>query len=80
MSLLNRFPVGNAICSTLNNMSDNSYLQIPTFKHLTRKLIKAISMPMIYGNTIINISNDIHNHFCSILDKKGMHVISILHP
>ena len=37
---------------------------------LTRKLIKGIFMPLIYGKTEISIKNDIYHHFSSILKMK----------
>lgn len=37
---------------------------------LTRKFIKVLFMPMIYGKTVISMSNDIHNHFSTLLGKR----------
>ena len=37
---------------------------------ITRKLIKKLFMPLIYGKTIISMSNDIFNHYSTLLDKK----------
>lgn len=37
---------------------------------LNRKLIKVLFMPMIYGKTIISMSNDINNHFSKLLGIK----------
>ncbi|KAL6310585.1 hypothetical protein AAG906_019256 [Vitis piasezkii] len=36
---------------------------------LTRKLVKVLFMPMIYGKTVISIANDFNQHFDSLLDK-----------
>lgn len=37
---------------------------------LTRKLVKQLFMPLIYGKTIISMSNDIYNHYSTIIGKK----------
>lgn len=37
---------------------------------LTRKLIKRLFMPLVYGKTMISMSNDIYNHYSTLLGKK----------
>lgn len=37
---------------------------------LTRKLIKQLFMPLIYGKTVISMSNDIYNNYSTLLGKK----------
>jgi hypothetical protein len=49
--------------------------------HITRNFIKVLFMPMRYGKTIINMSNNLDNHFCTLLGVKGnasnLHLTSI---
>ena len=40
------------------------------YPRLTVKLVKVLLMPLVYGKTVMSISNDIYQHYSTVLVKK----------
>lgn len=45
---------------------------------LTRKLVKKLFMPLIYGKTIISMSNDINSHYSTLLNHRECALLASL--
>lgn len=54
---------------------DPSFVNI-ICERFTRKLVKCLFMPLIYGKTVLSMANDIHCHYNTILSKKECMVLA----
>lgn len=66
----------------LKYIKDNFNLSPKTYKgvctYLTRKLVKSLIMPMVYGKTLHTMSIDIYNHMDSLLTKRECFEIALI--
>lgn len=53
----------------LQNKYDDSLCDI-ICSRLTRKLVKKLFMPIIYGKTVMSMANDINQHYSSLLNQR----------
>lgn len=45
---------------------------------ITRKLIKSLFMPLIYGKSLLSMANDIYNHYGTLLTHKESRTLANL--